>query len=119
MMRAAYSFIFLVAAISRTRVAVTSAANLFEAEAAGGEIDYLEATSDFVEADVVGGGIDNVEATSYHAAVAGTKEGAYGVSDASVKAVAKKNMFSEYNTPFLEYFIFNINKIIMYMEFIV
>ena len=64
MMRAAYSFIFLVAAISRTRFAVISAANLFEAEAAGGEIDYLEATSGFVEFDAAGGEIAYLEATS-------------------------------------------------------
>ena len=63
-MRVASSFIFLVAAISRSRVAVTSAANLFEAEAAGEEIDYLEATSDFVEFDAAGGEFAYLDATS-------------------------------------------------------
>ena len=50
-MRLSSAFIFLVATISCDPVAVTSAANVFGAEAVGGEIDYLEATSDFVEAD--------------------------------------------------------------------
>ncbi|KAL3765616.1 hypothetical protein ACHAW5_008273 [Stephanodiscus triporus] len=93
-MRVSSSFIFLLAAISCDPS--LSLRNIFDANAVGGEIDYLEATSDFVEADVdfVGGGIDDVEATSYHPVEAGAEEGAYGVSDASVKAVAEKNMFS-------------------------
>ena len=86
-MRLSSAFIFLVATISCDPVAVTSAANVFGAEAVGGEIDYLEATSDFVEADVVVGGIDDVEATSYPVET-GADGGAYGVSDASVEAVA-------------------------------
>ena len=68
-MRVASSFIFLIAAIIRSRVAVTSAANLFEAEAAGEEIDYLEATSDFVEFDAAGGEFAYLDATSDFAEV--------------------------------------------------
>jgi hypothetical protein len=86
-MRVSPSFIFLVTAISRSRVAVTSAANLYEAEAAGAEIDYLEATSRFLEFDAVGGGIFDVQSGTYPVE-ADADGGAYNVSDASVQAVA-------------------------------
>jgi hypothetical protein len=63
-MRVLSSFIFLVAAFSCSRVTVASASNIFEAEAAGREIDYLDATSDFApEFDAAGGMIDYLEAT--------------------------------------------------------
>ena len=62
-MRISPSFIFFVAAISCDPS--LSLPSIFEAEAVGGEINYLEATSDYVEAGAVGGGIDNLVATSF------------------------------------------------------
>jgi hypothetical protein len=92
-MRVSHSFIFLVAAISRSRVALTFATNIYEAEAAGAEIDYLEATSRFLEFDAVGGGIFDVQFVTYPVE-AESGGGAYNVSDAGVQAVAFREPYN-------------------------